>query len=54
MNDATEKLAVDWLRAPAINLRLRALEAANRAPEMGTFLAAALEHAGTMEQAKAD
>ena len=53
-NETTEKLTVDSRYAlPAINLRLRVLEAANRAPEMGAFLAAALEHAGTMEQAAA-
>ena len=54
VNDTTEKLAVDSRYSlPAINLRLRVLEAANRAPEMAAFLAAALEHAGTMEQVAA-
>lgn len=54
VNDTTEKLAVDSRYAlPAINLRLRVLEAANRAPEMAAFLTAALEHAGTIEQAAA-
>ena len=54
VNDTTEKLAVDSGYAlPAINLRLRVLEAANRSPEMGAFLGAALEHTGTMEQAAA-
>jgi predicted Zn-dependent protease len=54
VNDTTDKLAVDSRYAlPAVNLRLRVLEAANRAPEMAAFLTAALEHAGTMEQAAA-
>jgi tetratricopeptide (TPR) repeat protein len=54
VNDTTEKLAVDSRYAlPAINLRLRVLEAANRAPEMATFLGAALDHAETIEQAAA-
>src|SRR5258708_8436861 len=37
----------------ADNLRLRVLEAASRAPEMAAFLAAALDHAETIEQAAA-
>src|SRR5258708_30625015 len=37
----------------ADNLRLRGLEAANRAPEMDAFIAAALDHAETIEQAAA-
>jgi len=54
VNDATEKLAVDSHYAlPAVNLRLRVLEAANRAPEMPTFLSATLDHAETIEQAAA-
>jgi tetratricopeptide (TPR) repeat protein len=54
VNDTTEKLAVDSRYAlPAISLRLRVLEAANRAPEMATFLGAALDHAETIEQAAA-
>ncbi len=52
VNDTTEKLAVDSHYAmPAVNLRVRVLEAANQAPQMATFLAAALDHAETIEQA---
>src|SRR4029077_14750236 len=44
VNDTTEKLAVDSHYAmPAVNLRVRVLEAANQAPQMATFLAAALD-----------
>jgi Flp pilus assembly protein TadD len=54
VNDTTEKLAVDSHYAlPAINLRLRVLEAANRAPEMAAFLGSALDQAETIEQAAA-
>jgi tetratricopeptide (TPR) repeat protein/Flp pilus assembly protein TadD len=54
VNDATEKLVLDSHYAlPAVNLRLRVLEAANRAPEMATFLSATLDHAKTIEQAAA-
>jgi tetratricopeptide (TPR) repeat protein len=52
VNDTTEKLAVDSHYAmPAVNLRVRVLEAANQAPQMAAFLAAALDHAETIEQA---
>ena len=52
VNDTTEKLATDSDYAlPAVNLRLRVLEAANRGLEMAAFLAAALDHAETIEQA---
>ena len=52
VNDTTEKLAVDSHYAmPAVQLRLRVLEAANQAPQMAAFLAAALDHAETIEQA---
>jgi tetratricopeptide (TPR) repeat protein len=51
-NDVTEKLAKDSRYSlPAINLRLRVLEAENRKPELAAFLEAALEHAETIEQA---
>jgi tetratricopeptide (TPR) repeat protein len=54
VNDTSEKLAMDSHYAlPAVNLRLRVLEAASRAPEMAAFLAAALDHAETIEQAAA-
>ena len=54
VNDTTEKLAVDSHYAlPAVNLRLRVLEAANRVPEMAAFLSATLDHAETIEQAAA-
>jgi hypothetical protein len=54
VNDATAKLAVDSHYAlPAVNLRLRVLEAANRPPEMATFFSATLDHAETIEQAAA-
>src|SRR5215472_3986266 len=52
VNDTTERLAVDSHYAmPAINLRIRVLEASNEAPQMAAFLGAALEHAETIEQA---
>lgn len=52
VNDTTEKLAVDSHYAmPAVNLRVRVLEAANQAPQMAAFLAAALDHAESIEQA---
>jgi len=52
VNDTTERLATDSHYAlPAVNLRLRVLEAANRGLEMAAFLAAVLDHAETIEQA---
>lgn len=52
VNDTTEKLAVDSHYAmPAVNLRIRVLEAANEGPQMAAFLGAALDHAETIEQA---
>jgi len=52
VNDTTEKLATDsHYTLPSVNLRIRVLEASNRRPEMATFLAAALDHAETIEQA---
>lgn len=52
VNDTTERLAVDSHYAmPAVNLRIRVLEAANEAQQMAAFLGAALDHAETIEQA---
>jgi len=52
VNVTTEKLAADSHYAmPAVNLRVRVLEAANQAPQIAAFLAAALDHAETIEQA---
>ncbi|HEY6389401.1 MAG TPA: hypothetical protein VIX91_27275 [Candidatus Acidoferrum sp.] len=52
VNETTEKLAVDSHYAmPAVNLRIRVLEAANESPQMAAFLGAALDHAETIEQA---
>jgi tetratricopeptide (TPR) repeat protein len=52
VNDATGKLAADMRYSlPSVNLRVRVLEAENRKAEMATFLAAALDHAETIEQA---
>lgn len=51
-NDTTEKLAVDSHYAmPAVNLRIRVLEAANEGPQLAAFLGAALDQAETIEQA---
>ena len=52
VNDTTEKLAVDSHYAiPAVNLRIRVLEAASEKPQIAAFLGAALDHAETIEQA---
>jgi Flp pilus assembly protein TadD len=52
VNDATERLASEaHYSSPAINLRVRVLEAENRKPEMVNLLTAALDHAETIEQA---
>ncbi len=54
INDATEKAAVDSNYSfPAINLRVRVLEAQARKQDLLMFLSSAVEHAATMEQAAA-
>ncbi|HJZ62897.1 MAG TPA: hypothetical protein VKD70_01160 [Candidatus Acidoferrum sp.] len=52
INDATEKIAVEAnYSSPAINLRMRVLEAQNRKPDAAAFLTAALDRATSIEQA---
>ncbi len=52
VNQETEKLALaSHYSLPAVHLRVRVLEAANRQPEMRAFLDAAIANATTIEQA---
>ena len=52
VNDTTERLAAEaHYSSPAVDLRVRVLEAENRKPEMANLLTSALDHAGTIEQA---
>ncbi len=54
ISDATDKLVTESHDSlPAINLRMRVLEAEDRGPETATLLSAALDRAETIEQAAA-